>query len=135
MSEAADDVFAYWKSTMDKKRAILDAKRRRAIDTRLRDGWTVAELKKAVDGCRLSSFHQGDNERGKKYNDIELICRDSSHVERFLEEAERMPMKPVCFLPPLAPYLPPSPPGPAGATLQSEAPRVVVGSPDDPRLG
>jgi hypothetical protein len=37
----------------------------------------------AISGCAMSDWHMGDNPRGKKYDDIELILRDSAHIERF----------------------------------------------------
>lgn len=39
----------------------------------------------AVVGWRYSSHHSGDNDRRTVYNDIELILRDNSHIERFAE--------------------------------------------------
>jgi len=37
----------------------------------------------AVLGCSLSDWHMGQNPQGKKYNDIELILRNSQNIERF----------------------------------------------------
>jgi hypothetical protein len=31
----------------------------------------------------MSDWHMGDNPRGKRYDDLELILRDSAHIERF----------------------------------------------------
>ena len=33
----------------------------------------------------MSDFHMGRNSRGKKYADIEIIFRDSAHVEDFID--------------------------------------------------
>lgn len=40
---------------------------------------------KAIRGCSLSDWHMGRNPSGKKYTNIELILRDSAHIERFYE--------------------------------------------------
>lgn len=40
---------------------------------------------KAIRGCSLSDWHMGRNPSGKKYTSIELILRDSAHIERFYE--------------------------------------------------
>jgi len=39
----------------------------------------------AIHGCKLSPFHQGDNDRRRKYDDIGLILRNAEKVERFCE--------------------------------------------------
>lgn len=90
-SSAAHVVFAHWQQVMGKDKARLDAKRKRAITGRLKDGYTVDQLCRAVDGCSLSGWHMGKNDRNIKYNDIELICRDASKVDQFMGMAERPP--------------------------------------------
>ena len=70
---------------MNKPRAIFDDKRRRAIMARLKEGFTEEELRRAILGCSKSRFHMGENDGGKVYNDITLICRNASKVEQFIE--------------------------------------------------
>ena len=55
------------------------------IKDRLKEGYTVEDLKTAVDGCHVSEFHNGDNEKGQSYHALTLIFRSASHVQRFLE--------------------------------------------------
>ena len=43
------------------------------------------DTKRAITGCSLSDWHMGRNPSGKKYTSIELILRDSEHIERFLQ--------------------------------------------------
>jgi hypothetical protein len=69
-------------------RAKLDSTRRSKIAARLKDGYTVAELKAAVDGCAQSVWHMGENPSNKKFDDISLICRDASKVESFIAGLE-----------------------------------------------
>ncbi len=60
-------------------------KEKAKIRLRLKDGYSVDDLKAAIDGCHRSPFHCGENDRGKKYQSLELIMRDASHVTEFLE--------------------------------------------------
>jgi len=83
-ADPVGQVFAYWQQIMAKPQARLDAKRRAAIAARLKDGYGLAELQRAVDGCRASAWHQGHNDRGRAFDDIALICRDAARVEQFL---------------------------------------------------
>ncbi len=78
-------VFDRWREVMGKPRAVLDEKRAKAIKARLRDGYDTEALFLAIAGCRASPFHRGANDRGKIYDDIDLIFRDAKHVEQFLE--------------------------------------------------
>lgn len=86
-----EQVFAYWQSVMQSPRAKLDTKRRAAVQARLKDGYTVADLKQAIDGCRNSDWHMGRNKDGKVFNDLELICRDAGKVDGFMAQTIRTP--------------------------------------------
>ena len=88
----AGEVFIYWRETMNHPRAKLDEKRRRKIRDRLKDGYTVSDLMRAIDGCKRSPHHMGDNDRATVYDDIELICRDAPHVDKFLKLADEPDM-------------------------------------------
>lgn len=81
-------VFDHWKKKTGHARATLDGKRRKLISARLKDGLTVDDLKRLVDWAATSPFHQGENDRGKRYDWIENIMRSTSQVERNLEEAQ-----------------------------------------------
>lgn len=87
----AQAVFSYWQQVMGHQTARLDAKREKAIKGRLADGYSVADLCRAVDGCRYDPFSQGANDRQTVYDDIELICRDGPKVDKFVKIAERGP--------------------------------------------
>lgn len=41
------------------------------------------QLLEAVDGCRGSMFHMGQNDKHAIYDDLELICRSGEKVESF----------------------------------------------------
>jgi len=79
-----DLVFNYWQSRLDHPGSKLTPKRRQRIVSRLKDNYTVDQIKQAIDGCALSPFHQGLNDNQTKYDDIELICRDGEKIEKFI---------------------------------------------------
>lgn len=81
----AVQVFDFWRVTLGHDRAVMDAKRTKVIESRLKDGYTVDQLCNAVKGCSLSPFHMGDNDRGCKYDGLELILRDAEKVDQFIE--------------------------------------------------
>jgi uncharacterized phage protein (TIGR02220 family) len=76
--------FDYWHSKMQKLPSVkLTAKRKTKITTRLSNGYTIEDIKTAIDNCSKSAFHMGENDRKTKYNDIELICRSDEKLESF----------------------------------------------------
>jgi hypothetical protein len=87
------EIFAYWQQIMGHPRAKLDAKRRKKINDRLNDGYTQDDLRKAIEGCRKSPHHMGENDRSTVYDGLELICRDAEHVDRFIAMAEGRGLK------------------------------------------
>jgi hypothetical protein len=87
-------VFDHWRTRMGKtERTAFDGKRRRAVEARLKDGYSPEDLMRAVDGCKVTPHNQGENDRGEKYDDLELICRDAGHVDRFIRNASDPPKR------------------------------------------
>lgn len=84
-----EDIFTFWRDLLSNVRSRLDNNRRKKISERLKDGYTVEDLKLAIIGCALSEWHRGANDRHMRYQDIELICRDANHMDKFLEIADR----------------------------------------------
>ncbi len=82
------EIFHHWQSVMSHPRAKLDPKRKKKIEATLKLGYTADQLKSAIDGCFATPHNMGENSQGKKYNDIELIFRDASHIERFIQNIE-----------------------------------------------
>ena len=85
--KANDDVqriFDYWCHIMKKgKGAKLTPKRKKNIEARLKQGYSVDYIAKAIEGCAASEYHMGNNDTGTIYNDIELICRYGEKLESF----------------------------------------------------
>lgn len=88
-ADCVGEVFEHWRKAFDKPRAKLDAKRRKLIANALKLGYSVDDLKQAVDGCGCSSFHQGKNDRGIVYNGLELILRNADKIDNFMSLASQ----------------------------------------------
>lgn len=89
--DGVDEVFDYWKSVMGKTgQTVLDGKRKARIVWALGQ-YGVETSKRAIDGCKASAWHMGENDKGQRYDDLTLIFRDASKVENFLEIANEPP--------------------------------------------
>lgn len=84
-------VFEHWKVLHPRSfpRIHGELKEWKKIRDRLKDGYTLAQLCRAIDGIHVSPWHQGENERGKEYVSLELCLRDAKHVEQFLEQMDK----------------------------------------------
>lgn len=78
-----DQVFAFWQKRMGHPQA-KPGPRRSKVMARLREGYTVAQLKLAILGCGASAHHMGENGQKTRYDDLTLICRDGAKVEWFM---------------------------------------------------
>lgn len=85
------EVFAHYRTHHARAhpKPLSSSKEWRAIKARLAEGYTVDDLKRAIDGMHQSPFHQGENDRGRRYDSLELAMRDGSRVRQFLELAEQ----------------------------------------------
>lgn len=82
-----DSVWAHYLSTFPSKRKPhLSVDRVRLITMAVNE-YGVDVVKQAITGCSLSNWHMGNNPAGRRYTGIELILRDSAHIERFVEFA------------------------------------------------
>ena len=84
-------VFDHWRTAHDHPRAKLDAKRSRVIREALM-AYTEADLCQAITGYLNSPHHMGQNDRGTKFDDLELFLRDAKHIDaglKFYEEPPR----------------------------------------------
>ena len=76
----AKEVFEYWKQKFNKTdQTKYTDERKNKILARLNDGYTVEQIKQAVDGCASSEYHTNSG-----HTDIELICRTGSKLESFI---------------------------------------------------
>lgn len=78
-----ESVFTYWQAVMEHPDSRLTNDRRRLIEARLKEGSTVDQIKAAIDGCRASNWHMGDNPGRKLYDGLGLICRSGEKLDEF----------------------------------------------------
>jgi hypothetical protein len=75
-------LFDYWRLSCraGRKTVKLGEKRRKVIQARLREGYTAGQLRRAIDGAVVGAFEKD----GKRYDDLELICRDEVKLDSFI---------------------------------------------------
>lgn len=83
---AVGRLFAYWQEKCDHKQAKLTAERASRVIARLREGYKEAEIRKAIDGAAAFAYV---DPAGKKFDDLELICRSGTKLEDFIERGVR----------------------------------------------
>lgn len=88
-------VFEFWKTTFNSQKTVLTEKRKKKIEARLEQGYSVEDIKLAITNCSKSDYHMGKNERGTIYNDIELICREPEKLDRFITMNIQVQAKPT----------------------------------------
>lgn len=87
-SKEENDIFAYWRTVAGKSGAQFTAERRGKVRTRLREGYSVAKIKQAIDYVCNNPWHTGANPEGKKYVDLDLICRNATQLEKYIDQAQ-----------------------------------------------
>lgn len=80
--DAANRLFAYWRVKCEHPAAKPTQDRARAIVARLREGYTEAEIRKAIDGAAVAAYVNEDT--GQRYDDLTLVCRNGSKLESFI---------------------------------------------------
>jgi hypothetical protein len=75
-----NEVFQHWQTVMGKRKAVLDPKRRRLITAALK-AYDLATICASITGYTRSPHHMGQNETHTRYDSLELILRDSQHIE------------------------------------------------------
>ena len=84
ITAVARDLFAYWQQTCDHPNAQPTRDRLAKVKARLREGYTADQVRKAIDGAARGAFV---NDQGKRFDDLELICRTGSKLEDFIDRA------------------------------------------------
>lgn len=80
----------YWKARCQHPAAKATRDRRQKVTARLRDGYSSEDIKAAIDGAAVGAFV---NDAGKRFDDIELICRNGSKLESFMDRARSAPVR------------------------------------------
>lgn len=77
---SAVEIFEYWKTVFKKNAATkLSGVRESKLKARLKEGYSVDDIKKAILNCSQSDYHVQNG-----YTDLELICRDQVKLDRFI---------------------------------------------------
>ncbi len=87
-AEHVAEVVDYWIEQTGRTKRSKTQKRLGVIRARLKDGWSVAQLKQAVDACLQSDWHTGDNPRGVVYTDTSHIFT-VERLEKWLSQRPR----------------------------------------------
>lgn len=83
VSSQVQEIFQYWQQVMEHPHSHLDDKRKRVIQAALKN-YSIADLKKAIEGCSKTPFNMGDNDQNQRHDELTLILRDAAHIERFI---------------------------------------------------
>jgi hypothetical protein len=90
--DLAHQVFDYWRDKLHPAATVFDKDTRKKVQERIDEGFTVEQLRTAVDGCKSNPHNQGVNDRGKRYDALELICRTGANVNRFIGYLSPVPI-------------------------------------------
>jgi hypothetical protein len=77
-------LFDYWRTKCGHPKALLTLDRKTKVIARLREGYSEADIRQAIDGAAKHAFV---DDRGVRYDDLELICRSGSKLEGFIQRA------------------------------------------------
>jgi len=81
----AMELFRYWQRECGHGTAKATPERLTKVMARLREGYSSAEVRKAIDGAKHGAYEND----GKRYDDLELICRNGSKLEDFIQRGEK----------------------------------------------
>ncbi len=86
--DLVEDIYAHWKIARSKPRARLTENRRVKIRARLREGFSVDDLIRAIDGVAFDPWP------GRaQHDDLTVILRNPEQVERFVGFHEERPQR------------------------------------------
>lgn len=89
LKQIIEEIFLHWKKVHEHPRVPLRPSLVKKIQARLKEGYSKEELLEAIEGCKLNPWHQGENPNGVKYDRLDLILRDSEHVDMFISLYEK----------------------------------------------
>jgi hypothetical protein len=84
-------IFEHWKTLMHYPEAQLDPKRRATIQRALAFGYSVQQLCQAIRGCSLTPHNQGQNDKGQRFDGLQLILGSADQIDRFRHNEQHPP--------------------------------------------
>lgn len=88
----AEAVFDHWKLIMRHPGSKFDAKRKKVVKARLKEGYSVNDLKEAIEGMSKCPHNMGQNEQGVVYDRIGIVLKDAESIDRFRRMYETPPI-------------------------------------------
>ena len=88
-NKSIEIIFEHWKETMKHLGAKMSPERSKKIRARLNDGYSFQKCIQAIDGCANSSYHMGNNDSKTVYDSIDLIFRNASKFESFINRNKK----------------------------------------------
>lgn len=87
--EAWRRIYAAWVQATgrDAARTKPTRERREKVLARLAEGYEEAAILAAVEAMARDPWHRGENDRGKRYDDLTVLCRNGSKLEQWIEAA------------------------------------------------
>lgn len=82
--ESERALFDFWRVRCGHEQAKATTERIGKIRARRNEGYTDEQIREAIEGAARGAFV---NAAGKRFDDIELICRNGSKLESFIERA------------------------------------------------
>jgi hypothetical protein len=88
-ADVAQDLFDLWiaETGRNPNQNRLTKSRRRMVNGRVNDGYTVEQLQQAIRGIAASPYHRGENPQGTRYDTFDFIMRSGENVEKGIERA------------------------------------------------
>ena len=86
------EIFNFWKTTLNHPKSNLDSKRKALINKWLKANYSADDLKSAISGCSKTPHNMGDNDRGQKYDSVDLIFRTADNIDRFMRNDSNPPL-------------------------------------------
>ncbi len=71
--------------------AQLDPKRRTLIQRALKLGYSATQLCEAINGCSLTPHNQGHNDKGQRFDGLQVIFRNADQIDRFRHNYQHPP--------------------------------------------
>lgn len=79
------EVFEYWRDRCHKPAAKFTDGRRTRVLARLKEGYTVADIRQGIEGAAVNPPVNRDD--GTVYDDLVSICRNGDQLERYMARA------------------------------------------------
>jgi hypothetical protein len=80
------ELFAYWQLTCRHPHSKLTEERRKKVRARLREGYSVEQIRQGIDGAAKNP--PADKDSGVIYDDLVSVCRNGAQLERYIDRAK-----------------------------------------------